>query len=109
MKWFPSLLLPLMVVIPARPVAAQSNGGLTTPWDFKKTIENLGVYSKRLNPLLDQVKPAEWRDAPEGYAAQQKLVKTQLESISVLTQSLSKDPERPPVVLDLFFRYENFE
>ena len=80
-----------------------------TPWDFKKTIENLTDYSKRLHPMLEQVKSADWKDAPEGYAAQQKLVKTQLESIAILTQNLAKDPERLPEVLDLFFRYETFD
>ena len=80
-----------------------------TPWDFKKTIENLITYSKQVHPMLDQVKPLEWKDAPDGYTAQQKLVKSQLESITILTQNLAKDPERLPEVLDLFFRYENFD
>ena len=67
------------------------------------------LYSKRLDPILDQVKPAEWRDSPDGYSGQQKLVKVQLQSIAILTQNLAKDPERLPLVLDLFFRYENLE
>ena len=104
---FPSFLFAIAIV-PSQ-IVAQGNAGLTTPWDFKKTIENLSLYSKRLNPILDQVKPGEWRDAPAAYTAQQQLVKTQLESIAILTQNLAKDPERLPVVLDLFFRYENFE
>jgi hypothetical protein len=101
-------LFPILILL-ALPAGAQTSVGLATPWDFKKTIASLASYSKRLQPLLDQLNPSEWRDAPEGYAAQQKLVKTQLDSISLLTQDLSKDPERLPVVLDLFFRYENFD
>lgn len=111
MRFSPLLILFSTIVSPllTNQGFAQSNGGLMTPWDFKRTIENLTQYSKRLNPLLDQVKPGEWKDAPAGYALQQKLVKTQLESIAILTQNLARDPERLPVVLDLFFRYENFE
>ena len=108
MRSFPFLLLAL-AAIPARVVSAQSPAGLVTPWDFKKTIENLTLYSKRLNPMLDQVRPVEWKGAPEGYVAQQKLVKTQLASIAILTQNLAKDPERLPLALDLFLRYENFD
>jgi hypothetical protein len=99
LSWF---LFPLTLI-------AQDGGGLQNPWDFRKTIESLTSYSKRLAPMLDQVKPGEWSGAPEGYAAQQKLIKTQLDSIAYLTSTLAKDPERLPDVLDLFFRYENFE
>lgn len=102
------LFLILLAIFPSH-LAAQNNGGLTTPWDFKKTFENLTSYSKRLHPMLDQVKPSAWADAPEGYGAQQQLVKSQLDSITILTQNLMKDPERLPMVLDLFFRYENFD
>ena len=105
MRFSPFLLLALV----SNQVFAQNPSGLMTSWDFKKTIENLTLYSKRLNPILDQVKPAEWKDAPEGYVAQQQLVKTQLASIAILTQNLAKDPERLPIALDLFFRYENFD
>ena len=106
---FSSFLFAMAFVLVPGQVAAQGNAGLTTPWDFKKTIENLTLYSKRLHPMLDQVKPEEWKDAPDAYTAQQQLVKTQLESIALLSQNLAKDPERLPIVLDLFFRYENFE
>jgi hypothetical protein len=102
------LLLFLMALLPAG-LFGQSSDGLMTPWDFKKTIENLTSYSAKLTPLLDGVKPEDWRGAPEGYANQQKLIKTQLESITVLLKALAKDPERLPAVLDLFFRYENFD
>lgn len=104
----PLSLFLLLFALPSTGLFGQSNSGLTNPWDFKKTIENLTVYSTKLKPMLDEVKPLEWRNAPEGYAAQQTLVKTQLQSISVLLQALAKDPEHLPAVLDLFFRYENF-
>ncbi|HEY3742072.1 MAG TPA: hypothetical protein VGL53_19605, partial [Bryobacteraceae bacterium] len=102
-------LLSVLVFVIAPAFAAQEGAGLRNPWDFKKTIDSLTSYSARLGPMLDQVKPAEWRDAPSGYIEQQKLVKSQLQSITYLTANLAKDPERVPVVLDLFFRYENFE
>ena len=106
MRFSPFFLLALF----STQVFAQSRAsGLMTPWDFKKTIENLTLYSKRLNPMLDQVKPREWTNAPDGYVAQQQLVKTQLSSIAILTQGLAKDPERLPIALDLLFRYENFD
>jgi hypothetical protein len=107
MKRFPLFLLPI-ALLPAG-LFGQTNSGLTNPWDFKKTIENLTRYSGKLAPMLDSVKPAEWPDAPGGYTEQQKLVKSQLESITILLQALTKDPERLPAVLDLFFRYENFD
>ena len=103
-----SLLLSLVALLPAS-LLGQSDAGLTTPWDFKKTVENLTSYSAKLTPLLDGVKPEDWRGAAEGYAGQQKLIKTQLASITILLQDLKKDPERLPLVLDLFFRYENFD
>ena len=99
----------LLAVLSAGGLCAQEHPGLMTSWDFKKTIEGLTSYSKRLIPILDQVKASEWRGAPDGYASQQKLVKSQLDSIAVLTQNLAKDPERLPMILDLFFRYENFD
>jgi hypothetical protein len=102
--------LPLFLFLVTLLLPAQSFGqGLTNPWDFKKTIENLTAYSGKLTPILDNLKPEEWSDAPAGYAAQQQLIRTQLASITVLLQALSKDPERLPAVLDLFFRYENFD
>jgi len=103
-----SLFLFLIPVLPTA-LSGQSNTGLTNPWDFKKTIENLTLYSGKLTPILDGVRPDEWRGAPAGYAAQQTMVKTQLSSITILLQGLAKDPERLPAVLDLFFRYENFD
>ena len=107
MRFSPFVSLAVALALPCSGVA--QNQGLQTPWDFKKTIENLTSYSKQLNPMLDQVKPAEWTNAPDGYASQQQMVKTQLRSISILTQNLAKEPERLPMALDLYFRYENFD
>ncbi len=107
MRFSPFLLL-TFVCFPSA-AAAQGNVGLMTPWDFKKTIENLTSYSTRLSPMLDEVKPLEWKDAADGYSAQQQLLKSQLASIAILTRNLANDPERLPEVLDLFFRYENFD
>src|SRR5450755_3094845 len=88
---------------------AQDGAGVSSPWQAKKRLEGLAEYGKRLTPILDQLHPEAWRDAPPGYVDQQRLIKVQLQSIVLVTQSVLRDPERLPVVLDLFFRFENFD
>lgn len=94
---------------PPASAPASADSGLTTPWDIKRTIEALTQFTTRLTPILDQVQPANWKDAPPAYADQHAMVRAQLSSIRVIAESLNRDPEQLSVILDLYFRYENFD
>jgi hypothetical protein len=102
-------MMRLFVCLLVSQVLLPAQNGLSSPWQLKRRLDSLDAYCQRLTPIVDQVKPASWRDAPPGYVEQQQTVKVQLRSIQLVAGSLGKDPERLPVALDLFFRYENFD
>lgn len=92
----------------SQPASAQS-AGVTAEWTVRKQIAALAEHIQKLNPILDQIKPAEWvaKGAPDAYASQLKSVRDQLKYLSYSTQRLTEDPGKLTAALDAFFRIES--
>jgi hypothetical protein len=74
-------------------------------------MSSLVADVRRLEPLLRQVKPAEWveKGAPTAYVRQLQSAQNSLQNLIVSTNSLAQDPNHLSVALDTFFRMEKME
>jgi hypothetical protein len=89
----------------------QQATGIAPEWDVKANMAALIDDAKRLEPLLDKVKMAEWqeRGAPEAYIRQLKSSQATVQNVIAATAALARDPDRLTVALDAFFHMEKME
>lgn len=102
----PHGLLILALVGIASPVGAQ---GLPPEWEVRQQLADLVTQTERLAPLVKQIEPAKWADAPEAYVAQQTAILNQIQYIAQVVSSLSRQPERMTLALDVYFRLQSME
>ncbi len=93
----------LFVSLAALPVCAQT-GGLAPEWEVRKQLATLSEHVQRFQPLLQQINPDTWKNAPPGYADQIKRVRAEIGYLLTTTGSLQKQPERLTLALDSYFR-----
>jgi hypothetical protein len=88
-----------------------TSAGISPDWDVKANMSTLVADVKRLEPVLQRVKPDAWieKGAPEAYIRQLQSSQASLESLIRSTAALAKDPDRLTVALDTFFRMEKME
>ncbi len=93
----------LLLLLAALPVCAQSEG-LPPEWEVRKQIAALAEHVQRFQPLLEQINPETWADAPSGYADQTKRARAEIGYLVTTTRSLEKQPDRLTLALDSYFR-----
>lgn len=87
-----------------------SSSGVTPVWELKKQMAALVEQSKRLTPLLDQVKTSEWpAEAELAYRQQHSAVRKEIEYLAGSASALARDPEKMPLALDSFLRLNTLE
>lgn len=66
---------------------------------------------RKLEPLLSQVKAAEWisQGAPKAYVQQAKSAQGTLAHLVVATSALAEEPERLTAALEAFFQMERMD
>ena len=91
--------------------AGQSAPGVATSWDLTPMLDSLSAQAKRLKPILDQLKPADWvaKGAPEAYVSQWRGAQDELGYLVDSTSALEKQPERLTLALDAYFRLQSLE
>jgi polyhydroxyalkanoate synthesis regulator phasin len=84
--------------------------GVAPPWEVRKNVSVLAEQARRLEPVLEQLRLAEWvrQGAPEAYAAQLKSTREQLGGFLDAAAKLTREPERLTVALEVFFRLDSF-
>lgn len=87
---------------------AQSEG-LPPEWELRKDLDSLVEQTRRLKPLLDAVKPAEWvqKGAPAAYEGQWKSVQSESDYLVGSAGELAKTPERLTIALETYLRLES--
>ena len=92
-------------------VLGAQTAGIAPPWDVRQDAAALAAHAKRVQPVLEQLKPREWvaQGAPQGYVAQLDTVKVQLQALVDSSAKLAADPERLTAALEVFFRLESLE
>ena len=86
---------------------AQAPAGVTPAWELKKQLAALVEQARRLTPLIEQVKPAEW--GAEGYREQHKTALNQVEYLARSAGALTREPEKMSLALDAFLRFDSLE
>ena len=86
-------------------LAAQSTG-IPPEWETRKDIETLITTVKRINPLLDELKPGDWvaKGASQAYVSQRKSAQDAVGYIVSTALRLAATPDRLTIVLETYFR-----
>ena len=97
------LLLTLATLVRAQPAPAAE--------DATQTIAAFSAQAQRLKPILDQLTPPEWvKDgAPTTYVNQWQNARQELGTLSKTLDALGQAPERMPLALDAYFRWQEIE
>ncbi len=88
-------------------LSAQS-AGVPPEWETRKLLDSLVNNAKKLEPLVLQINPADWKEkgAPDAYQAQWKSVRNAIEGLQYSSGRLSKEPTRLSYALDTLFRLD---
>jgi hypothetical protein len=95
--------LPFLLVAPTFPQ------GISSEWDVRKTVDSLASQVKRIQPILEQVRPDSWTGASETYLTQWKSTRQQLDGVQVVLAHLGREPERLTTAFDAFLRLQNLD
>lgn len=89
----------------------QQTAGLETDWDIAAALQQIGDHAGRLLPALNRIDARSWVDqgASDTYAQQLQEAKEQTQSLADGAKALSKNPERLPVALELYFRMQGID
>ena len=88
-------------------LSAQS-AGVPPEWETRKLLDSLVNNAKKLEPLVSQINPSDWKEkgAPDTYQAQWKSVRTAIEGLQYASGRLSKEPTRLSYALETLFRLD---
>lgn len=102
-------LLVSSVLLGSPAMARAQEAGVAPPWEVRKNVSALAEQARRLEPVLEQLRPAEWvrQGAPEAYTAQLKSTREQLGGFLDSAAKLTREPERLTAALEVFFRLDS--
>ena len=102
-----ALLLLWSLGLTAAALSAQS-AGVPPEWETRKLLDSLVNNAKKLDPLVKEINPADWKEkgAPDAYQAQWKSVQNALAGLQYASQRLSSEPTRLSFALDALFRLD---
>lgn len=83
--------------------------GFSAPWDVSQTATSLAAQAERLTPLLDQLKPTEWKGAPEAYTTQAKGIRDEAGYLVDAANAFVKQPEKLSLAIATYFRMQSVE
>jgi hypothetical protein len=101
------LLLPLTLALLVRGQTPQP----APAEDVSQTLSAFSAQAQRLKPILDQLTPPDWvkEGAPQAYVDQWQNARQELGTLANTLQSLTLAPERMPLALDAYFRWQEIE
>lgn len=93
------------------PLLLQAQAGLTPAWEIQKTLDALIAQTRRLEPMLSEVKVDEWvaKGAPESYRDQYKAVRDQVNYLVQTTNQLKQNPDRMTDTVETYLRLQSLE
>lgn len=104
----------LTLILMALPLLAQrllAQQPAANEQEATKALEALSGYALRLQPIMEQVKVADWvqKGAPDTYIAQWKSGMAQLQGLSALATQIAPQPDRLEDILSVLFRIQSLE
>lgn len=111
----PSILLIIFITLSfgqsAPPAAGTAGKGVTAAWDLSKDMAAMAAQTRKLQPLLERVKPEAWvaKGAPDAYVKQLKNAQNSVQYLIMATDKLAKEPERLTTALEAYFRTQSME
>lgn len=93
------------------PVSVGQPAGLPPEWEVRKTLAALVEQTRKLKPILEEVKPGDWtqKGAPETYRTQWTSINSELGYLIRSAEELSNSPERLTLALEAYFRMQTLE
>ncbi|MEZ5401229.1 MAG: hypothetical protein R2729_16280 [Bryobacteraceae bacterium] len=90
---------------------AFAQDGVTPAWQLQSTLDALASHAKRLPPLLDQVKAADWvkEGASATYAEQSQSARNEIEYLTRAAAALAAKPESLTRALEAYLKLETVE
>jgi len=88
-----------------------ASAGVVSEWDLQTQLKALSAAAKRLQPIIVQADPKNWRDpqAAQSYKAQWTAAQNEIQYLNGTAEKLAKDPEKLTLVLETFFRMQALE
>jgi hypothetical protein len=92
----------------AAALSAQPAAGIPPEWETRKLLDSLVSNASKLEPLVGEINPADWKQkgAPDAYQAQWKSVRTAIAGLKGSATQLAQEPTRLSLVLDTLFRLD---
>lgn len=91
------------------PVVRAQSPGLPPEWEVRKNLNALVEQVRKLKPILQGVKPEEWKGAPETYTKQWKSIMSELDYLIRSSGELSRQPDSLSLSLETLFRMQSME
>lgn len=85
--------------------------GILPAWELQKKLDVLVAQSKRLTPLMDEIKVPDWiaQGAPTAYADQLRSARNEAGYLAQTSSELSQEPEKMTKTLETYFRLQALE
>jgi hypothetical protein len=105
MRVFPFLW---SIGLTAAALSAQPAAGVPPEWETRKLLDSVVNNAKKLEPLVNEINPAGWKEkgAPDAYQQQWNSVRTAIRGLQSSSTQLSKEPTRLSFALDTLFRLD---
>src|ERR1700736_5351381 len=104
--------LRIVAIVAVGPLSALAQqAGVPTDWDVQKLFKTIAEQSARIQPLVEQIRPAEWvaKGASDTYVQQWDSAHAQAKTVKLSADNLVREPERLSAALDTYFRLQNLE
>jgi hypothetical protein len=110
LRGLPFFACALMLCAQATPPASIP-AGLETDWDIAIVLQEISGHYALLQPEFDRVDVQSWtaKGASETYAAQLKSCKEQAGAIATGAQSLTRNPQKLSLSIEVLFRIQALE
>lgn len=107
----PGIMIVCALLAAWAPPASTQSPELPPEWEVRTQLAELVKQVQRFEPILDEVKPAEWveKGAPEAYERQWQSVRAEIEFLSRGVEELSQEPERLTVALEALLRMQSLD
>lgn len=93
------------------PAVTYAQAGLTPAWEMQKGLDTLIVQTRRLLPIVDEIKAKDWvaQGASDTYAQQQEAIRNEIRYLIQTTTALKARPERMGETLETYLRLQSLE
>ena len=91
--------------------ACAQDAGVQPVWEVRTALDDLSTQTGRMEPLLEQLNPADWtnKEAPEAYVAQWNSLRNEVGYVRRAIAELKDNPENLAKSVEVFLRLLSVE